>query len=68
MNDWHSWAALAVFVGAYALIISEKIHRVAAALGGAALMLAIGATDDKSAFYSERLRHRLERHLPAAWA
>ncbi|MBC7269440.1 MAG: ArsB/NhaD family transporter [Streptomyces sp.] len=53
MNDWHSWAAIAVFVGAYALIISEKIHRVAAALGGAALMLAIGATDDKSAFYSE---------------
>ncbi|TGB14935.1 ArsB/NhaD family transporter [Streptomyces sp. MZ04] len=53
MNDWHSLAAIAVFVGAYALIISEKIHRVAAALGGAALMLAIGATDDKSAFYSE---------------
>ncbi|MFE6281083.1 ArsB/NhaD family transporter [Streptomyces sp. NPDC057877] len=53
MNDWHSWAAIVVFVGAYALIISEKIHRVAAALGGAALMLAIGATDDKSAFYSE---------------
>ncbi|MFE0130991.1 SLC13 family permease [Streptomyces sp. NPDC059037] len=53
MNDWDSWAAIAVFVGAYALIISEKIHRVAAALGGAALMLAIGATDDKSAFYSE---------------
>ena len=53
MNDWHSWAALVVFVGAYALIISEKIHRVAVALGGAALMLVIGATDDKSAFYSE---------------
>ncbi|WP_405651714.1 ArsB/NhaD family transporter [Streptomyces sp. NBC_01386] len=52
MNDWQSWAAIVVFVGAYALIISEKIHRVAAALGGAALMLAIGATDDKSAFYS----------------
>ncbi|MFR0355653.1 SLC13 family permease [Streptomyces sediminimaris] len=53
MNDWHSWAAIAVFVGAYALIISEKIHRVAVALGGAGLMLAIGATDDVSAFYSE---------------
>ncbi|WP_406280832.1 ArsB/NhaD family transporter [Embleya sp. NBC_00896] len=52
MDDWHSGAALAVFVGAYALIISEKIHRVAAALGGAALMLAIQATDDESAFYS----------------
>ncbi|WP_225810828.1 SLC13 family permease [Streptomyces spinosus] len=53
MNDWHSWAAIAIFVGAYALIISEKIHRVAVALGGAGLMLAIGATDDSSAFYSE---------------
>ncbi|MEU3253393.1 ArsB/NhaD family transporter [Streptomyces sp. NPDC006997] len=53
MNDWHSWAAIVVFVGAYALIISEKIHRVAVALGGAGLMLAIRATDDESAFYSE---------------
>ncbi|MFG2718509.1 SLC13 family permease [Streptomyces sp. NPDC048416] len=53
MSDWHSWAAIAVFVGTYALIISEKIHRVAAALGGAGLMLAVGATDDVSAFYSE---------------
>ncbi|NGO46883.1 ArsB/NhaD family transporter [Streptomyces ureilyticus] len=53
MNDWHSWAAIIVFVGAYALIISEKIHRVAVALGGAGLMLAIRATDDHSAFYSE---------------
>lgn len=53
MNDWHSWAAIAVFIATYTLIISEKIHRVAAALGGAGLMLAIGATDDKSAFYSE---------------
>ncbi|WP_405638818.1 SLC13 family permease [Streptomyces sp. NBC_00019] len=53
MNDWHSWAAIVVFVGAYALIISEKIHRVAVALGGAGLMLAIRATDDQSAFYSE---------------
>ncbi len=53
MSDWHSWAAVVVFVGAYALIISEKIHRVAVALAGAGLMLAIGATDDVSAFYSE---------------
>ncbi|MFD7440058.1 SLC13 family permease [Streptomyces sp. NPDC059909] len=51
MNDWHSWATIAVFTGAYALIITEKIHRTAAALGGAGLMLAIGATDDVSAFY-----------------
>ncbi|OEV09653.1 SLC13 family permease [Streptomyces nanshensis] len=54
MNDWQSWAALAVFACAYVLIITEKVHRVAAALGGAALMFAIGATDDRAAFYSER--------------
>ena len=53
MNGWQSWAAIAVFVATYGLIISEKIHRVGAALGGAALMLAIGATDDSSAFFSE---------------
>ena len=53
MNNWRSWAAIAVFAGTYTLIISEKIHRVAAALGGAGLMLAIGATDDASAFCSE---------------
>jgi Na+/H+ antiporter NhaD/arsenite permease-like protein len=53
VNDWQSWAAVVVFVVTYGLIISEKIHRVGAALGGAALMLAIGATDDKSAFFSE---------------
>ncbi|MEV1067041.1 ArsB/NhaD family transporter [Streptomyces sp. NPDC050263] len=53
MNGWQSWAAIVVFVATYALIISEKIHRVGAALGGAALMLAIGATDDESAFFSE---------------
>ena len=54
MSDWQSWAAIAVFTCTYVLIISEKIHRVAAALGGAGLMLAIGATDDKAAFYSEK--------------
>ncbi|MFE2374673.1 ArsB/NhaD family transporter [Streptomyces sp. NPDC059398] len=53
MSDWHSWAAVAVFTATYALIISEKIHRVAAALGGAGLMLALGATDDRAAFFSQ---------------
>ncbi|MCX4717163.1 ArsB/NhaD family transporter [Streptomyces sp. NBC_01232] len=53
MSGWQSWAAVVVFAGVYILIIAEWIHRVAAALGGAALMLAIGATDDTSAFYSD---------------
>jgi Na+/H+ antiporter NhaD/arsenite permease-like protein len=48
-----AWAAIAVFAVAYALIATEKIHRVAAALGGAAIMLLIGATDAEHAFFSE---------------
>ncbi|TMR20554.1 ArsB/NhaD family transporter [Nonomuraea turkmeniaca] len=48
-----AWLSVAVFLGAYALIASEKIHRVAAALGGAGIMLAIHATDAGAAFFSE---------------
>ncbi|MGW3351787.1 ArsB/NhaD family transporter [Nonomuraea rubra] len=48
-----AWVAVAVFLGAYALIASEKIHRVAAALGGAGIMLLIHATDAGAAFFSE---------------
>jgi Na+/H+ antiporter NhaD/arsenite permease-like protein len=47
-----AWAALAVFVAGYVLIATEKIHRVKVALGGAVLMLLIGATDAEHAFYS----------------
>ncbi|MDQ1294578.1 MAG: hypothetical protein QG608_2463 [Actinomycetota bacterium] len=49
----HAWAAVAVFVAAYVLIASERIHRVAAALGGAAAMILIGATDSDAAFFSQ---------------
>jgi Na+/H+ antiporter NhaD/arsenite permease-like protein len=48
-----AWLAVTVFAVAYAFIATEKIHRVAAALGGAALMLLIGATDAEHAFFSE---------------
>jgi Na+/H+ antiporter NhaD/arsenite permease-like protein len=48
-----AWLAVAIFAVAYALIATEKIHRVAAALGGAALMLVVGATDAEHAFFSE---------------
>ena len=41
-----------VFVGAYVLIATERVHRVAAALGGAALMLALRLTDGETAFHS----------------
>lgn len=44
---------VAGFVGAYILIATERIHRVAAALGGAAFMVAIGVVDAETAFFSE---------------
>ncbi len=46
-------AVVVVFVGAYILIATERIHRVAAALGGAALMVVLGVVDAKVAFFSE---------------
>ncbi|WP_424534110.1 ArsB/NhaD family transporter [Sphaerisporangium viridialbum] len=47
-----AWISVAVFLGAYALIATEKIHRVAAALGGAAIMLLIHASGADAAFFS----------------
>ncbi|WP_201780049.1 ArsB/NhaD family transporter [Lentzea aerocolonigenes] len=44
--------SVGVFVGAYILIATERVHRVAAALGGAALMLALRLTDGETAFHS----------------
>src|SRR3954470_5982523 len=43
--------AVAVFAIAYALIASEKVHRVKVALGGAGLMLAAGVLDFEEAFH-----------------
>jgi Na+/H+ antiporter NhaD/arsenite permease-like protein len=48
-----AWAAIVVFAAAYVLIATERVHRVAAALGGAVVMLLIGATDAEHAFFSE---------------
>lgn len=45
-------SAVAIFLVAYILIASEKISRIAIVLSGAALMLAIGASDFEKAFYS----------------
>ena len=45
--------ALAVFVAAYVLIATEKIPRATTALGGAAAMVLIGATDDAGMFFSQ---------------
>lgn len=46
-------AALAVFIVAYALIATERVHRVAAALGGVAGMVVIGLVDAETAFFDE---------------
>ncbi|MFM7496249.1 MAG: SLC13 family permease, partial [Candidatus Nanopelagicus sp.] len=43
--------AVLVFLFAYILIASEKINRVAVALGGSAAMIIIGATDADAIFY-----------------
>ena len=45
-------AAIVIFVCAYVLIASEKVHRTAVALGGAGLMLLLHITDGHSAFFS----------------
>jgi Na+/H+ antiporter NhaD/arsenite permease-like protein len=46
-------AACLIFIGAYVLIATERwVSRVAAALGGAALVLALGISDAEAAFFS----------------
>ena len=48
-----AYAATAIFLISYALIATEKVHRVAAALGGVAGMTLIGLVDAHSAFFDE---------------
>ncbi|HEX2892887.1 MAG TPA: ArsB/NhaD family transporter [Marmoricola sp.] len=45
---------IAAFTAAYVLIATERIHRVAAALWGAAAMVVLGVVDARTAFFSER--------------
>ena len=44
---------IVAFVAAYVLIATERIHRVAAALWGAAAMVVLGVVDGHVAFFSE---------------
>ncbi|HEU5038408.1 MAG TPA: ArsB/NhaD family transporter [Nocardioides sp.] len=46
-------AAILIFVVAYALLATEKVHRTKVALGGAALMLLLHITDADHAFFSD---------------
>ena len=49
-----TWLVVAAFVAAYVLIATERIHRVAAALTGAAAMVLLGVVDAQTAFFSEQ--------------
>jgi len=49
------WVATAIFVLAYAVIASEKIHKTKVALLGAALMITLPILTQKEAFHSEEL-------------
>jgi Na+/H+ antiporter NhaD/arsenite permease-like protein len=44
--------AVVVFVGAYILIATERVHRTTASLGGAAIVMALGVMHPEDAFYS----------------
>jgi Na+/H+ antiporter NhaD/arsenite permease-like protein len=46
------WIATSIFILAYALIISEKIHKTIIAIFGAALMIVIGIVTQEDAFHS----------------
>ncbi|MBO9129151.1 ArsB/NhaD family transporter [Bacillus sp. 165] len=49
ITNWKYYTAIAVFLLAYAIIISEKINRAVIALLGAALMVIIGVVDLETA-------------------
>jgi len=47
------WAATAIFLVAYAVIVSEKVHKTVVALVGAALMLLLHILEQHEAFHVE---------------
>lgn len=49
------WIATTLFLAAYALIISERVHKTIIALTGAALMIILGIVSQEEAFHSEAL-------------
>ena len=49
------WIATAIFIFAYALIVSEKIHKTIIAIFGAALMIILGIVTQEDAFHSIEL-------------
>lgn len=49
------WTATAIFIVAYILIITEKVHKTVVALSGASLMLLLGVLTQHEAFNVEEL-------------
>ncbi|MDP2211476.1 MAG: ArsB/NhaD family transporter [Candidatus Aquicultor sp.] len=47
------WIATAIFVIAYGLIVSEKIHKTMIAIFGAALVIVLGVLEQREAFHIE---------------
>jgi len=48
-----AWIAVAVFAAAYVFIATEWIHKTAAALAGAGIVLALGVVGSEQVFYSQ---------------
>ena len=53
MLDTALWTATTIFLLAYAVIVSEKIHKTIIALFGAALMLVLKILEQREAFHVE---------------
>ena len=49
--DTAFWAATAIFLVAYALIVSERIHKTIVALSGASLILLLKIIEQREAFH-----------------
>lgn len=49
MNEWAFWGSIAVFVITYAVIISEKVHRMVIAMAGGLTMLLLGFLSQEAA-------------------
>lgn len=53
--DGTFWTATAIFLVAYAVIVSERVHKTVVALAGAALMLVLKVLEQREALHVEEL-------------
>lgn len=54
-SSFSFWAATLIFLSAYGLIISERIHKTIVAVFGAGVVLVLGILDQHEAFHMEEL-------------